>query len=1490
MNTTTDVASSPASNELVTVLPRSFVLDGENLIVDALVVYKNGKGSPKTLDVVTPFLSGTNVRPGRVMPTVSIYDPNTGTYHFEIPVVVPTTANLGYSFDFEFTVDGVTQQARVMGLAMADSPYTLKSIGARLDAKRLTIGYEITSNHGFDIMVAAQRVACMTNLSARGNNAPEVSVKGNQVFLSWNANIDNTVDQLYLVNGALTVGTENVPYSFAMVVPAIKVEDSVVTLKGKEINISLTLSDNCEGPFDIRNLALKENGKLVKAIASAPVVIGKTVEIRLVRTVPTTNKIDYTITGEVQLVSGVNRVLGFDFALTDYVKVDLPENPEVVTEVVSHSYTNGVEKAVFKFFLNNEAKTPLPNIDGLLLAAPADLSTRNQVDYNPTTGELTVIRPTSTVSGILTTRGTIGIADFSKEMIEGEFHSSVTIESDPYRPISQGEPLFNVINYAGMDTDVAFFIPLTMANGEIPNDVRIASVLKGTNVDTSSLMGRYTYDKHTRQLGFQLPATRLGAMKAGEVYAVSMMLEIDTPTGTVTLPVHLSHLPEQKQKAMVLELESANIFDGVITVEHKVKNIPEGQGKNLRILNDAVVGVLNPTVTYVAAEEKVVITGKADPEKKITENFYAFGGVIILKNIYTLEQANCELERINIAPRSAGTPVGSRYTNGVIELSWAMRDGMGKIPKYITVNKNSWGMTPNLGNPVGAASYNSSTGVMTQAFVAVEGNVDALVSAEVKFQFPTPDANVYHVRSSFDHKKSDDALKEIKLTQTTGSVSGILGTVFFDIEIPEGISVADLKVEGFRSNSDMATDIVTYHFTDTQLYVTVALNPAKTSEHFVADFRIDVVGPNARGYCDAVIADEIQVDKFTILDGAYHRGGFVRFYGRAPHVSVDRLGHLVKRVSEDVTNYPVTIRYNEKMDLIEIDYPVKDNEFVGRGYSVEGIVDLGDVQERYDAFVKVKAIKPKFNNFILTQGGSVVDYKAGVMKVNFSIEAFGLTGIGQPDNTGIKVVAVDGAFKHDGRIDYTYDQVTGKGSYVVDIHDRSVVRHPNVELKIVISSPNVGNDYNGTLTGYSGQDNTCEVISVRTIPNKGEIVVRAGVGYGYQTVTRPVMVSFLSGFQMAEGFDSNAVPHTVSYDKNTGILEFRVKGNARPQGDVLYSGSAVLGVADAKGKTTTIPLRIHHVIRDNNASRTLDVTREDTQTFEGKSVYKLRLAYADYLYPPAYPSITHTAADAFIEYDKTTGIATVTVPGDIRSSYASCVKGAAYVGDELVNNSITGVAKPVQTRVELVDSNGPEGINQLGWTWEKGLLTFILVARKNGDKPVTVEYLETVADVTGNITGSFIDYDRASGLISVSIPRDKPKKSPESVLGQMKFNIDGTDELVKLDTGPVFPDGMTHLVSGGYNKETGRIEASWIVYDRDGHHPEKINLDTKTPWKSTSNLNFPVPTKERYNPNTGIYYAEFAPAQRLVAPRVFTGSTVLTTGKDNIGVVFSIAF
>lgn len=170
------------------------------------------------------------------MPTVSIYDPNTGTYHFEIPVVVPTTEKLDYSFDFEFSVDGTTQQARVTGYANADQSYTLKSIGAQLDAKRLTVGYEITSNHGFDIMVAAQRVACMTNLSARGNNAPEVSVKGNQVFLSWNANIDNTVDQLYLVNGALTVGTENVPYSFAMVAPAIKVEDSVVTLKGKEIN------------------------------------------------------------------------------------------------------------------------------------------------------------------------------------------------------------------------------------------------------------------------------------------------------------------------------------------------------------------------------------------------------------------------------------------------------------------------------------------------------------------------------------------------------------------------------------------------------------------------------------------------------------------------------------------------------------------------------------------------------------------------------------------------------------------------------------------------------------------------------------------------------------------------------------------------------------------------------------------------------------------------------------------------------------------------------------------------------------------------------------------------------------------------------------------------------------------------------------------------------------------------------------------------------
>lgn len=1484
MNTTTDVASSPASNELVTVLGRSVVLDGETLIVDSLVVYKNGTGSPEAIEVATPFLSGTNVRPGRVNPTKSLYDPSTGTYHFEIPVTVDLNKNMDYTFDFMITVDGVSQQVRSSWTTPEAPEYTMKAVSTEFEGDKLVVGFDITSRDGKDILVASTKPTTLVGLTNRTGNGPEVVQKGNRVFLKWNASIDNSAAQIFIASGLLNVGTSTTGYSIAFETKPVSIESSEIVVSEKELELTFNLSAGCEGPFSVANIGLKENGKVVKAIASVPQVVGKQVKVRLVRTVPTRNKIEYTVTGGIVLGGNANRTVPFEFEVTDFIKADLPPSPRIEVENISHTYVNGIEKAVFRLTLNNSEHTPLINIDGLRLEAPADSSTRNTVDYNPATGELTVLRSVSTATGILTTRGRILAYDYSDTIIEGEFHSSIGIETDIYRPGRCANAQVNTIVYSGGDTDVGISIPVMMANGEIPQSARVSAVIAATNLDTLNLTNRYSYNGG--QLSFQLSGTRLSEM-AGKVYNLSVLVDIDTPNGVSSVPVFIEHAPELSKGKPELVLSSVTTSDREAVLNFKLNNAPANA--DLYVTNIGIDGFQQVVVNYNNARQ--TLTVEADVSD-LPETF-PYSGTVKLQDQNTGSSYELTVPASTFAPAATLTPLSSHYTNGNIEVQWACRDAIGLIPEDVVINKHSWVTSVNLGGAVSIHSYDKTTGVLTQVFRAIDGNVDVDLDISVKFQFPMPDANVYSVETHFEHKKSDKATRAITMTQD-GVVVNIeerTATIFFGIDIPPGIAYQDLRIAGLIHRNDVVSGgIISHGFTNNSLNVTVGLNPARVLGDFVADIRVDVIGPNVRGQADVCFSNDLPVDRFTIVGSGYHKEGFIRFYGKAPRTDVARLGHIVKSVSNDVTNYPPSVKVDLNSGMILIDYPVKSNEFVGRTYAVEGIIDLGDVQEHYKAYRTLKAIKPMYNNFILTQGGSVVDYKQGVMKINFSIEAFGMAGVGVPQETGIKVVSADGQFKSDEEVVYELDPITGKGFYIVKIHDRSTVRHPNAELKVIISSPNVGNNYNGTITGFSGQENTCEIITTRFIPNKGEIVFRAGVGYGYPTATRPTMVNFMGGVQLCEGIESGTQPTDVSYDKNTGILEFRVKGNARPIGDVLYSGKAVLGVIDGKGKSSNITLDIHTVVRDSNEARLLTAEVVDIKTFEGRSQFNVQLGYADYLYPPEAPVITCSAPNVSIEYDKVKGLAQVTIAGDIYSYAPSSVSGVLFVTDSLSNVNVSGEPENVMTRIPLSDSNGPEGIHQLSQQWTPHGLVFTLTARIQGKKPSYTSLVDNFKGVGFNIDSPKIEYDEKSGLIHVYVDASKPKFTALSIRGKLTIALNDVLHQVVVDTGIVYPEGITHIVSCGYNKEIGRVFATWVVYGKDGKHPAKVNLNTGTLWENTQNLNTGRPTKEQYDPNSGVYYVEFAPAQRVLGQRVYKASTILTTGKENIPVQFTVSF
>lgn len=1487
MNTTTDVASSPASSELVSVLPHNFVLDGETLIVDALVVYKNGTGSPKAINVATPFLSGTNVGPGRVNPAKSLYDPSTGTYHFEIQAVAPTTEDLDYIFDFNITVDGVVQQVRVGGSLTASPEYSMKSVSVGFEGDKLVAGFEIISRDGKEILLAGAKPTTLVNLSNRSGNGPEVVQKGNLVFLKWNANLNNSAAQIFIASGPLNVGTSSVNYSFALETKPVTIESSEIVINQKELVLTFNLSDSAEGPFTFSNLGLKENGKVVKAVASVPVVIGKQVKVRLVRTVPTRNKIEYTVTGGIVLGGNSQRVIPFELDTVDFVKANLPAQPEILVENISHVFANGVEKAVFRFTLNNEERTPLINVDGLRLTAPADSSVRNTVDYDSSTGELTVLRSVTTLTGTLTTRGSILAYDYSDTVIEGEFHSTITLEADPYRPARAMGITFNPIVYNGGDTDVGVVIPVSMVNGEIPIKASIKEVLSSVNLNTDNLVNRFTYNEDGT-IAFQIGGTRLDKM-VGRVYAFSIIIDVETPTGISSIPVYAECNPEQRPGKIELVLDGTSdiSFDRRVALNYAVVNVPASEVNDLYVTAHSIEGLHNVQVNYIASEQTVIISGKVPGDADI----FQYSGTIVLLNRKTDDGPTIDIPTTTYSRPAQATALSSHFTDGIVELNWMCRDAIGLIPASIVVNKNSWGIRENLGGPVGAPRYNKTTGILTQGFRSLEGNVDSTYVVSARFQFPMPDANVYEIHSSFDHKKSDKATRMISLVQDSVmvDVETMTATVFYSMLLPNGLSHYDLRVSNAVWRNDVAVAIVDHTFSNDRLVVTVAISPAVIHEDFVADFRLDITGPNARGHADSIVTAGKPVHTLTVLGGAYHNEGFVRFYAKAPAVDIARLGHVVKSVSNDVTNYPPTIFFDMNTGLIVLQYPVKSNEFVGRTYAVEGLLDLGDVQEPYKAHLTLKAIRPQYNDFILTQGGSAVDYKQGVMRINFNIDAFGMAGIGIPQETSIKVVGKDGQFKTDEEVIYQLDPVTGKGCFIVNIHDRTSVKFPNAELKVTITSPNVGNDYHGVIVGFSGQENTCEIISARFVPNKGEIVFKAGVGYGYPTGTRPEMVNFLGNVQFAENIESGSTPFAVEYDKKTGILEFRVKGNARPMGDVLYTGVIPLGIVDNKGKSNQIPVNIYHVARDNNESRQLTEEVISVETHEGHSQFTIRLGYVDYLYPPTTPSITCSAPNVSIEYDKVKGLAQITIAGDIHCTYPSSVSGVAYITDELSNMTVNGNRENVMTRIPLVDSNCPEGIHQLSQQWTPEGIEFKLTARIGGKKPPYVELIETVKAMAFNIDDSVLDYDGQSGIISVHVPAKKPKFAVLSIRGKLKVNAGGVTKEVVIDSGEIYPEGMTHIVSCGYNKETGRVEASWIIYGTDGNHPEKVNLGTGTEWQNVVNLNTGYPTKERYNPTSGIYYAEFAPAQRVLGQRAYKASATLTTGKENIPVHFSVS-
>lgn len=1491
MNTTTDVASSTASNELVSVLGRSFVLDGGNLIVDALVVYKNGKGSPKAIDVATPFLSGTNVQIGRVKPTKSLYDPSTGNYHFEIPVQTDLSKDMEYTFDFNMTVDGQVQAVRLSGTVAANPEYSLERDSVYFENNRLVVAYNITAHNGEDILVATAKPNIVTNLSNRGTDAPEVTLKGNRVLLKWNSAIDNSVAQIFAASGALNIGTSAVFYSFAIETQPITIVKQTVVFAGNEVKLTLDLDDECKGPFNFFNLAIKENGLAVKTIGSVPEVLGNRVSVRLVRTVPTTNKIEYAITGEICLGGNENRRIPFEFETVDYVKAP-PVNSRVIqVENVKHTYANGEEVAVFKLTLDNDEQTPLSNIDGLRLSAPADLSRRNRVEYDPTTGLMTVTRSLTTVGGILTTRGSILSYDYGEEVLEGEFHSSLTIEADPYRPVSNTAPEFNTVLYSGGDTDLSVVVYLAMANGEVPTNARIIDVHNTQNVDASGLIGRNSYQQ-SGYLSFQVPVTRLDEMK-DDKYKLTIMVEAETPSGTYSFPIHMEHKPTKRNRPMSLETVYAgkSIEPTITTIHYQLNNIPLGQEDNLVVDNYNILGIENQTA--ICQRGKLLISGHApgDESTLITSGVYQVSGTVVIRNKVTGEKISMALPSIVVGPQAAATPISSMYVDGCVEFSWVVRDALGLVPETVNVNRNSWELPVTLGNPVGEPRYNKSTGILTQAFKAIEGDVDGTYAIRAKFQLPLPDVNIYSIESVFEHRKSDNAVKTINLRAdgTTVNVADLTADAFFAIDLPKGITEDQLSLAGVQFRNGDATSVVRHTFSGGRLVVTVALDPFKVNQHFVVDMRVDVSGPNARGHVNGLIVSDKPVDRFTLLGAAYHKEGFVRYYAKAPEVDVGRLGYITKYHSNDVTNYPAKVTTDIHTGAIVIEYQVKSNEFVGRTYTVQGTINLGEEVANFGYDLTVKAIKPLYNNFILNSGGTVVDHKRGRMRINFDIQGFGMGGIGHPEEVGIKVIGKGGVFKHDGDIVYEYDQASGKGFYVVEIHDRSVSRYPNAELKVIITSPNVGNDYHGVITGFSGQDNTCELISTRLVPNKGDVVFRVGVGYGYPTPTRPVLVNFLSGFQFVEGIDGANPPHDIKYDKETGILEFRVKGNARPMGDTLYSGIATLGVVDSKGKSSQIPLNIYTVIRDNNVARTLSEELINVRTFEGRSQFTLRLGYVDYLYPPEYPMISCSSPNASVEYDKVKGLALVTIVGDITSAYSSSISGTCFIQDELSTVVVKGQSVPVMSRIPLLDANGPEGIHQLSQQWTEEGILFSLSTRVNGNKPASVELVEIQKGLAFNLDEIKLDYDHRSGLIYIHVDASKPKFAPLSIRGKLKIATDHVVHEVIVDSGMVYPEGITRVQSARYNKETKRIEVSWILYTPEGKYPEKVNMNTRVEWVNTVGLNTAHPTKERYNQNTGVYYAEFAPAQRLTGLKAFAGSTILTTGKENIPVKFTVS-
>ena len=660
----------------------------------------------------------------------------------------------------------------------------------------------------------------------------------------------------------------------------------------------------------------------------------------------------------------------------------------------------------------------------------------------------------------------------------------------------------------------------------------------------------------------------------------------------------------------------------------------------------------------------------------------------------------------------------------------------------------------------------------------------------------------------------------------------------------------------------------------------MSVNPAHLNEHFVGNVRFDVTAANAKATIETVIQSETTSDDFVILGGVLFGDGFVRFYGKWTHKTIANLSHMVLSVSEDVTNYPPNIRYNNVDELIEIDYPVKSNEFAGRTYTVSGIVSADSSQARYEASMKVKGLKTQFSNFILTQGGSVVDHENKILKVNFSLEAFGTFGLGLPALVDLNVISADGRFDKSQGVQVRYDEQTGKGQLIVKTHDATVARYPNLDAKVVISSPNVANDFNGSVIGFTGSDNSCEVITART-NKKGEVIFRCGVGYGYGPNNRPQVASVLTELKDVENIEPG-FPVSSVYNKETGVLEIRVNGTTKHAGDIRYSGKCTIGVVGPKGNSYNVLLNISHVVDDGNTDRSLALSKSGVVTLDGQSVHKFTLSYENYIYPPEYPHLTALPENSVVSYDKSNGELVVTLVGEIRHTYPSVITGKLAVEDSLA------IGHPQV--VDLADSNGPNGIHSVAWNWAMGGIIFLYVVRDGGNKPAGV-LIDSFKDVIGfDPAQAWSSYDETSGLMSVWIPAEKASTNQTFKATLICGLPSGSSVEAVLNTGVIYPDGTTHLVSSGYNKQTGRVEASWVIYGVDGKHPAKVNLGTKQEWIKANNLNTGVPTREAYNPETGLYYVEFAPAPKLRAPRTFTGVGKLGTGREDITVAFSINF